>query len=187
MANEGPGRGMDITRGCCMMLVWFSGERQTLVRGSVSAGDTCPGSGMSPAPHILFGDLPGPPASQPQPPPLPPCPPVVGSSPRNPFPSSPFSQLLHLTPVPGSSASLTPPRCPRGGTHGPAHVPLLRRSGPIPGERARLMSADCFHPNPISWQGFGSPGGLPPLLLPSRGKDLSQFFLIGLIYSAVQM
>lgn len=172
MANEGPGRGMGITRGCCMMLVWFSGERETLVRGSVSAGDT--GAQVLARPQLPTSFLgtslvPQHPSRSPLPC-LPAQVPVVSSCPRNPFPSSPFSQLLHLTPVPGSSASLTPPRCPQGGTRGPAHVPLLRRSGPIPGERARLMSADCFHPNPISWQGFGSPGGLPPSFCRAGGK-----------------
>lgn len=183
MAKEGPGRGMDITP-CAAVLhdacVVFWGKANAGERLGLRWGHACPGAGTSPAPHTL-GDLPGPPAShlhgQPQPPPLPPRAGTRGGLlPPHPLPilpsfaAPPRPSVTH--PSPARQPASRPPNVPKGGTRGPAHVPRLRRSGPIPGERARLMSADCFHPNPISWQGFGSPGGLPPLLLPSRGEKI---------------
>lgn len=177
MANEGPGRGMDITHGCCMMLVWFSGANAG-ERLSLCWGHRCPGAGTSPAPHILFGDLPGPPASQPQPPPLPPRAGTCGELlPPQPLPILPFftAPPSHTRPWLISQPH-APQLSPRGDTwpcsRPPAAAVRADPRGARSPDECRLLSSK---PNFLA--GLRESRGAPPLLLPSRGERSEPVFL----------
>lgn len=117
-------------------------------------------------------------------------PPAPGLDPRSILPS--FAAPPHPSPHLSANAGCPPSPRQRGGTcrgapvaqgrrgvgaHIPAPVPQGKRS---PAERRLLLSKPNF------LAGLRESRGAPP---PCRagGKDLSRFFLIGLIYSVVQM